>query len=174
MLGDLGTDVRRVGRLASGLWVDALKPGLVGAGGVALVTVVGDAAGGPLGAAPKLPLESAGGDKAEPVRARLRERVSSGLSPPSARLAGVAGHKFSFFPVAGWAVVLILPCGSDSVFGHGPSARAPEVHGFETKHDDGLMCSVYYCGTYCRRPTHCWLHFLRNVVIRVIWLSNMA
>ena len=132
VLGDLGTDVRRVGRLASGLWVDALKPGLVGAGGVALVTVVGDAAGGPLGAAPKLPLESAGGDKAEPVRARLRERVSSGLSPPSARLAGVAGHKFSFFPVAGvgW-VVLILPCGSDSVFGHGPSARAQRCTGLK-------------------------------------------
>ena len=39
----------------------------------------GDAAGGPLGADadPKLPLESADGDEAESVRARLRERVSS-------------------------------------------------------------------------------------------------
>ena len=35
-LGDFGTDVRRVGRLSCGLRVDALKPGLVGAGGVAL------------------------------------------------------------------------------------------------------------------------------------------
>jgi hypothetical protein len=49
VLGDLGNDVRRVGRLAPGLWVDALKPGLVGAGGAASV-VGGDAAGGPLGA----------------------------------------------------------------------------------------------------------------------------
>jgi hypothetical protein len=49
VLGDLDTDVRRLGRLASGLWVDALKPGLVGAGGAASV-VGGDAAGGPLGA----------------------------------------------------------------------------------------------------------------------------
>jgi len=40
VLGDLGTDVRRVGRLASGLWVDVLKPGLVGAGGAASVSVV--------------------------------------------------------------------------------------------------------------------------------------
>jgi hypothetical protein len=47
VLGDLGTDVRRVGRLASGLWVDALKPGLVGVGGAASV-VGGDAAGSPL------------------------------------------------------------------------------------------------------------------------------
>jgi hypothetical protein len=78
VLGDLGSDVRRVGRLSSGLWVDALKPGLVGAGGVTLVAVGGDAAGGHLGddaasngdAAPKLPLE------AEPVRARLCECVS--------------------------------------------------------------------------------------------------
>ena len=51
VLGNFGTDVRRVGRLASGLWVDALKPGVVGAGGVALIAVGGDAAGGPLGAA---------------------------------------------------------------------------------------------------------------------------
>jgi hypothetical protein len=70
VLGDLGTDVRRVGRLACGLWVDALKPDLVGAGGAASV-VGGDAAGGPLGA-PKLPLESADGDEAESERARLR------------------------------------------------------------------------------------------------------
>jgi hypothetical protein len=48
-LGDFATDVRRVGRLASGLWVDSLKPGLVDASGVALVAVCGDAAGGPLG-----------------------------------------------------------------------------------------------------------------------------
>ena len=77
VLGDLDTDVRRLGRLASGLWVDALKPGLVGAGGAASVVGV-DAAGGPLGAdaAPKLPLESADGDEAESVRARLRVRVS--------------------------------------------------------------------------------------------------
>jgi hypothetical protein len=53
-----------------------LKPGLVGAGGAASV-VGGDAAGGPLGADPKLPLESADGDEAESVRVRLRERVSS-------------------------------------------------------------------------------------------------
>jgi len=31
VLGNLDTDVRRVVRLASCLWVDALKPGLVGA-----------------------------------------------------------------------------------------------------------------------------------------------
>jgi hypothetical protein len=31
VLGNLDTDVRRVDRLASCLWVDALKPGLVGA-----------------------------------------------------------------------------------------------------------------------------------------------
>ena len=43
MLGDLGTDVRRIGRFACGLWVDALEPGLVGAGGVLLVAVGGDA-----------------------------------------------------------------------------------------------------------------------------------
>jgi hypothetical protein len=47
-LGDFGTDVRLLGRLDCGLRVDALKPGLVGAIGVALVTVGGDAAGGPL------------------------------------------------------------------------------------------------------------------------------
>jgi hypothetical protein len=41
VLGDLGTDVRRVGRLACGLWVDALKPGLVGAGGVRLGSLSG-------------------------------------------------------------------------------------------------------------------------------------
>jgi hypothetical protein len=40
VLGDLGTDVRRIGRLACGLWVDALKPGLVGAGGTASVVSV--------------------------------------------------------------------------------------------------------------------------------------
>ena len=49
MLGDLGTDVRRIGRFACGLWVDALEPGPVGAGGVPLVAVVGDSADVPLG-----------------------------------------------------------------------------------------------------------------------------
>ena len=51
VLGDLGTDVRRVGRLASGLWVDVLKPGLVSDGGAAS-EVGGDAACGPAGAPP--------------------------------------------------------------------------------------------------------------------------
>ena len=70
VLSDLGTDVRRVGRLA-GLWVDALKPGRVGAGVAASVrdAVGGDAAGGPLGA-DAVPLESADGEEAESVRAR--------------------------------------------------------------------------------------------------------
>ena len=36
---DLSTDVRRVGRFACGLWVDALEPGPVSAGGVPLVAV---------------------------------------------------------------------------------------------------------------------------------------
>ena len=42
-----------------------------------MVAVGGDAAGGPLGIDHKVPLESADGDMAESVRARLRERVSS-------------------------------------------------------------------------------------------------
>ena len=46
MLGDLGTDVRRVGGFAFGLGVDAWKSGLVGAGGAAFVAVGVDAAGG--------------------------------------------------------------------------------------------------------------------------------
>ena len=54
LLGDLGTNVCRVGRLASGLGscfgVDSLKPGLVGACGAAVVAVGGVATGGPLGA----------------------------------------------------------------------------------------------------------------------------
>ena len=69
-----------------------------------MVAVGVDAAGGPLGAAaPKLPMESADGDDAESVRARLRERVSSpceddvggetaGRRPP-ARWAGLAAAR---------------------------------------------------------------------------------
>ena len=49
VLGNLGTDVRRIGRCACGAWVDALEPCPVGAGGVPLVAVGGDAAEGPLG-----------------------------------------------------------------------------------------------------------------------------
>ena len=80
VLGDLGTDVRRIGRFVCGLWVDALEPGPVGAGGVPLVAVGGDAADVPLGIdhGPKVvPLDSADGDEAESVRARFRERASS-------------------------------------------------------------------------------------------------
>jgi hypothetical protein len=59
-----------------------LKPGLVGAGGFALVAVGGAVVMRLVAlwaqtAAPKLPLGSAYGDEPEPVRARLRERVSS-------------------------------------------------------------------------------------------------
>jgi hypothetical protein len=49
VLGDLGTDVRRIGRFACGLLVDALEPGPLGAGGVPLVAVGGDVADVPLG-----------------------------------------------------------------------------------------------------------------------------
>jgi hypothetical protein len=95
-LVDFGTNVRRVGRLACSLMVDTLEPGLVDTGGVALVAVSGDAAGGLLGAdaAPKLQLESADGDEVEPVRARLRGRVSSpcgddgGVEPAGLPLGG--------------------------------------------------------------------------------------
>ena len=47
-LVDLGTDVGCVDGFAFGLGIDALKPGLVGAGGAALVAVGVSAAGGPL------------------------------------------------------------------------------------------------------------------------------
>jgi hypothetical protein len=50
VLGDLGTDVRRVGVFAFGLGIDVLEPGPVGADGATSVVVGGDAAGGPLGA----------------------------------------------------------------------------------------------------------------------------
>jgi hypothetical protein len=43
---------------------------------VPLVAVGGDAADVPVGA-PKVPLDAADGDKAESVRVRFRERVSS-------------------------------------------------------------------------------------------------
>ncbi len=76
VLGDIGTDVRRIGRFACGLWVDALEPGPVGAGGVPLVAVGGDAADVPLGI-DHGPQSSADGDEAESVRVRFRERVSS-------------------------------------------------------------------------------------------------
>ena len=49
MLVDLGTNVRRIGRFACGLLVDALEPGPLGAGGVPLVAVGGDVADVPLG-----------------------------------------------------------------------------------------------------------------------------
>jgi MYXO-CTERM domain-containing protein len=75
VLGDLGTDVRRIGRFACGLWVDALEPGPVGVGGVPLVAVGGDAADVPLGI-DHGPQSTADGDEAESVRVRFRERVS--------------------------------------------------------------------------------------------------
>jgi hypothetical protein len=98
-LGDFGTDVRRIGRLACSLMVDALEPGLVGAGGFALVAVGGAVVMRLVAlwaqtAAPKLPLGSAYGDEPEPVRARLRERVSSpcgddgGVEPAGLPLGG--------------------------------------------------------------------------------------
>ena len=49
VLVDLGTNVRRIGRFACGLWVDVLEPGPVGAGGLPLVAVGGDAADVPVG-----------------------------------------------------------------------------------------------------------------------------
>jgi hypothetical protein len=76
VLGDLGTNVRRIGRFACGLWVDALEPGPVGAGGVPLVAVGCDAADVPLGI-DHGPQSTADGDEAESVRVRFRERVSS-------------------------------------------------------------------------------------------------
>ncbi len=64
----------------------------------------GDAAGGPLGADadPKLPLESADGEEAESVRARLRERVSSPCGDDEG--AEPAGH-----PPATRRVAAVLP-----------------------------------------------------------------
>ncbi len=46
-MGNLGTDVQRVGRLAFGLWGDTLKPGLVDNASASSV-VSGDTTGGPL------------------------------------------------------------------------------------------------------------------------------
>jgi hypothetical protein len=61
-------------------------------------------------AAPKLPLEFADGGEAEPVRARLRERVSSpcgddgGVEPAR----GWLRRRPDFFPLHGWGFPLPL------------------------------------------------------------------
>ena len=97
VLGNLDTDVRRVDRLASCLWVDALKPGLVGAGGAASL-VFGDAAGGPLAAdaAHKPPWSPQMATRPNPcVRvcasvSRVPAGMMEGQSPPAALLAVVA------------------------------------------------------------------------------------
>jgi hypothetical protein len=104
-LGNFGTDVRRVGRVACGLSVDALKPVLVGAGGAASV-VFGDAAGGPLGAdaAHKPPWSPQMATRPNPcVRvcasvSRVLAVMMEGQSPPAALLAVVA--PFSCRPAA--------------------------------------------------------------------------
>jgi hypothetical protein len=96
-LGDFGTDVRRVGRVACGLRVDALKPGLVGAGG-ATSLVFGDAAGVPLAAdaAHKPPWSPQMATRPNPcVRvcasvSRVPAGMMEGQSPPAALLAVVA------------------------------------------------------------------------------------
>jgi len=92
-LGDFGTDVRRVGRVACGLRVDALKPGLVGAGG-ATSLVFGDAAGVPLAAdaAHKPPWSPQMATRPNPcVRvcasvSRVPAGMMEGQSPPAALL----------------------------------------------------------------------------------------
>jgi hypothetical protein len=112
VLGDLGTDVRRIGRFACGLWVDALEPGPVGAGCVPLVAVGGDAADVPLGI--DHALDSADGDEAESVHVRFRERVSGPCGED--REVEPAGHP----PGGGFAALFPSSAASKKCHPHPP------------------------------------------------------